>query len=272
MGHVATVVVRNGSINVGQTIYAEEVLCKVRGLFNDLGKPVKEVLPGFPAKVLGFSEVPPVGAVVSNEPKAAIKEIIKPRNVFEVRRLKNDEVPVIIKASNAGALEAIIASLPPKIIVVDRGVGEINSSDVINAKTGNATIFAFESKISNDILKLAEAEKITIASFKIIYELLQAAEELLTKGKVVEVGRAQVMASFPFNDKRVAGSKVISGRVSKGDKLILMRGEKEMGKSKVVSLRKQKLEVGSVGPSEEFGLIMEPQLDFQSGDTLVSIR
>ena len=272
MGHVATVVLRNGSIKVGQTVFAEEVECKVRGLFNDLGKPIKEVLPGYPAKIIGFSQVPPVGALVTGSPIAHIKDIVQPRNFFDLRRLKDDEIPVIIKASNAGALEAIIASLPPKIVVVDSGVGEITSSDVLNAKTGNAYIYAFESKIAPDILRLAEAEKIKIARFDIIYELIEAATELLKKGKVEELGKAEIVASFPFNNKKVAGCKVSSGRINKGDHLILMRADKEIGKSKATSLRKQKTEVTSVGPAEEFGLIMEPQLDFQVGDVLVSTR
>ena len=77
MGTVATVVVRNGSIKVGQTIFAEEVHCKVRGIFDDKGKVIKEVLPGFPAKIIGFTEVPPVGALVTDEPHEAIKEVAK---------------------------------------------------------------------------------------------------------------------------------------------------------------------------------------------------
>lgn len=272
MGPVASVVVRNGSIKVGQTFYAEEVLCKARGIFDAAGVSVKEVLPGFPAKIIGFSEVPPVGALVTSEPHEAVKEAVKAKGVFDLRRLKEDEIPVIIKASNAGALEAIIASLPPKIVVVDSGVGEVTSSDVITAKTGDAYIFSFETKIPNGIIKLAEAEKIQVAKFDIIYELLLAVEELLKKGKVVELGHADVVASFPFNNKKVAGCKVIDGRVSKGDKLILMREGKEIGKSKAVSIRKQKSEVASVGQGEEFGVIMEPQLDFSKGDVLTSTR
>jgi translation initiation factor IF-2 len=271
MGTVATVVVRNGSIRVGNTIFAEEVECKVRGIFDDKGVTVKEVLPGYPAKIIGFSEVPPVGALVTKEPHETVKEIAGPKNFFDLRRLKDDEIPVIIKASNAGALEAIIASLPPKVIVVDSGVGEITSSDIISAKTGNAYIFAFETKIPNDIAKLAEAEKIKIARFDIIYELLQSIEEIIKKGKVEELGRAEVVAIFPFNDKKVAGSKVINGRISKGDRLILMRGEKEIGTAKAVSLRKVKAEVSSVGQSEEFGVIVEPQLDFATGDVIISV-
>jgi translation initiation factor IF-2 len=270
MGTVATVVVRNGSIKVGETIFAEEVECKIRGIFDDKGKTVKEVLPGYPAKIIGFSEAPPIGASVTRISHAKIAVAAAPKNKFDLRRLADDEIPVIIKASNSGALEAIIASLPPKVVVVDSGVGEITSSDIINAKTGNAYIFAFETKIPNDILKLAEAEKIKIARFDIIYELLQAVEEIIKKGKVEELGRAEIVAVFPFNDKKVAGCKVISGRISKGDRLSLVRGEKEVGKGKASSLRKQKTEVASVGQSEEFGVIIEPQLDFIKGDVIVS--
>jgi translation initiation factor IF-2 len=155
MGPVATVVVRNGKLKVGETIFAEENECKVRALFDDKGKSVKEVLPGEPAKVFGFTGIPPVGASVTRKAHQAVKEAPKAKGVFDLRRLKNDEIPLILKASNAGALEAIIASLPPKIVVVDSGVGDITSSDVINAKTGNAYVFVFESKIPNDVLHLA---------------------------------------------------------------------------------------------------------------------
>jgi len=272
MGPVASIVVRNGSIKVGETIFAEEAECKVRALFDNKGKSIKETLPGYPAKVFGFTLIPPVGASVTRETHAAIKEAPKVKGVFDLRRLKEDEIPLILKAGNEGSLEAIIASLPPKIVVVDSGVGEVTSSDVINAKTGNAYIFAFESKIPNDIVKLAEAEKIKVERFEIIYELLQKLEEILQKGKIEIVGHAQILASFPFDNKKVAGCKVLDGRISKGDSLVLMRGGKEIGKAKTVSLKKQKLEVASVGQSEEFGVITDPQLDFTIGDVIVSVR
>ncbi len=272
MGPVASVVVRNGSIKVGQAIFAEEVLCRVRGLFDDHGKSIREVLPGYPAKVIGFSQIPPVGARVGENPEASSGSVPpKARGYFDLRRLKEDEIPIIIKASNAGALEAIIASIPPKIVVVDSGVGEINSSDVIAAKTGNAFIFSFESKIGNDVAKLAEAENVRLERFEIIYELIQRLEEILKKGKIQEIGRANILASFPFNNKKVAGAKVISGRITKGDAVLLLRNEKTVGKAKIISIRKQKNEVTSVGPSEEFGAIIEPQLDFVVGDVIVSV-
>ena len=272
MGPVATVVVRNGTIKVGETIFAEENECKVRALFDDKGKSIKQVLPGEPAKVFGFTGTPPVGASVTREVNEAVIEVPKARGVFDLRRLKDDEIPLILKASNAGSLEAIIAALPQKIVVVDSGVGDATSSDVVNAKTGNAYIFVFESKISNDVAKLAEAEKVRVERFEIIYELLQRLEEILKSGRIEIVGRAQVLASFPFNNKKVAGCKVLEGRISKSDSLVLIRDAKEIGNGKAVSLKKQKLEVASVGQSEEFGVITEPQLDFAIGDVIVSVR
>jgi translation initiation factor IF-2 len=270
IGPVATVVVRNGMIKVGETIFAEKVECKVRALFDDRGKLVREVLPGFPAKIFGFSEVPPVGALVTREPHEIEKEV-RAKGVFDLRRLANDEIPVIIKADNAGALEAVVSSLPPKIVVVGSGVGDVSSSDIIEAKTGNAYVFAFGSKIPTDIVKLADAEGVKAERFQIIYELLQRLEEILKKGIVEVLGKAEILATFPYNDKKVAGCKVISGKISKGDSLELLRGEKEIGKGKAVSLKKQKQDVASVGQSEEFGVMISPQLDFQVGDVLLSV-
>jgi len=272
MGTVATVVIRNGSVKVGETIFAEMIECKVRALFDDKGKSVKEVAPGNAVRIFGFSDTPQVGASITTEPHEVQKEAVKAKGVFDLRRLKDDELPVIIKADNAGSLEAIIASLPPKVVVVGSGVGDITSSDIIDAKTGNAFVMAFESKISADIIKFAEAEKVRVERFQIIYELLQKLEEILKEGRIEILGKAEILASFPFDKKKVAGSKVLSGRISKGDTLLLQRDEKEIGRAKAISVKKQKVEVPSVGQSEEFGTILEPQLDFQVGDVLVSVR
>lgn len=271
MGPTATVVLRQGNITVGQTIFVEKTPCKVRALFDDKGKSIKIVNPGFPAKVFGFNEVPLVGARVSNIETDVTPIITKTKGVFDLRRLANDEVPIILKADNAGSLEAILASLPAKIIAVDSGVGDVTSSDILTAKTGNAYVFAFESKIPLDIAKLAEAEKVKVARFQIIYELIERLEEILKGGKVEIKGHANVLAIFPFNDKKVAGSKILDGKFTKGDSVILMRSEKEIGRSRISSIKKQKQDVVVVGQSEECGMILEPQLDFQIGDVLVSV-
>jgi translation initiation factor IF-2 len=256
-GPVANIIVRNGKLKVGDQIDVSNLSGKVRGLFNDKGESVKEVVPGEPAQVIGLTG----------------KDDNAPRKVLgNERRLGEDEFPIVVKASNAGALEAIVASLPEKVVVVESGIGDVLGSDVLTAKVGNAYIFAFETKIPNNVAKLAEAEGVRVKRFDIIYELLQEIEEILKGGKVQVLGRAQILASFPFNNKKVAGSKVIDGKITKGDMITLTRGEKELGKAKVVSLKKQKVEVATVGQSEEFGAILEPQLDFEVGDVLVSTR
>jgi len=139
MGSSATVVVRNGSIKVGDTFFAEGAECKVRSVFDDKGNSVKTAGPGEPARVFGFTDVPPVGAIVSGQPTEPTEIVSeKKRNVFDLRRLKDDETPLIIKADNAGSLEAILAAIPPKIVVVGSGVGDVTSSDILDAKTGSA--------------------------------------------------------------------------------------------------------------------------------------
>jgi translation initiation factor IF-2 len=271
MGPAATIVVKNGSIKVGETIFVEDIETKVRALFDDLGKGIKEVLPGLPAQIIGFSKVPPVGARVSKE-KVAFEAKVEVKTPYERKKVKEDEIAIVVKAGSVGSLEAVIASLPPKVVVVDSGVGDVTGSDILLARGVGAKVFAFESKIPGDVAKLAEAEKVKCERFEIIYELIQKLEEILKGGKVEILGKATVSAIFPFNDKKIAGSKVTFGKMNKGDRILLMRAEKEIGKAKIISIKKQKLDVAQVGQSEEFGALIEPQLDFAVGDVLVSTR
>lgn len=256
-GNIVNLIVRNGSLRVGDEVKIENLSGKVRGLFNEKGEAVREILPGYPAQAMGLAE----------------EEFKGPRNVLGgARKLKEDELPLVIKASNAGSLEAVIASLPEKTVVVGRGVGDVNESDVLDAKTGDARILAFEAKIPGSVAKLAEAEGVRVKRFDIIYELIQEVEDIFKKGKLETVGKANIVASFPFDGRKVAGCKSVFGKIAKGDKIQILRNEKEVGKGKIISLRKQKNEVAVVGQGEEFGALIEPQLDFAVGDVLVSVR
>ncbi len=266
-GVVANVIVRNGSLSVGE----ETTFGKIRALFNEAGRPVKEIGPGFPVQIIGFTKAPEVGAALTKGKPNEVE--FTPKKVLGLnRRLQDDEVPIVLKAESAGAIEAILASLPPKVVVLDSGVGDVNESDIATAKVGKGYVFAFGSKISANIIKIADSEAVKVKRFEIVYELLMEIEEIFKKGKVEILGRAKVIASFPFNDKKVAGCKVVDGHLNKTDRFILTRDEKEIGKIKITSMKKGKIEVGSVGQGEEFGAILEPQLDFQVGDMIVSIR
>ena len=270
-GAYASIVVKNGKLSVGDEIITEDEELKVRGIFDENNKSVKEVLPGYPGQVIGFSKVPGAGTPVWKKSEKG-SEVIKKEEREMVAKLVDDEIAVILKAQNDGALEAVVANLPKKVVVVGKSVGEVNDSDVFLAKSMGADIYCFESRVPALSRKLAEMESVKIYTFGIIYELFEALEEKLKKGQVVEIGRAEIVAVFPFNNKKIAGSKVISGKITKGDNLILKRGDNEIGKVKAISLKKNKVDVGQVKQGEEFGVIFVPQLDFTMGDVIISLQ
>jgi translation initiation factor IF-2 len=269
-GPMASVVVRNGTLKIGDLISAEGISGKVKGLFNSKGKGVKEVLPGEPISILGFEKLPPIGAGVVSGAMQKSEEIKKEEPKIE--KIKPDQLPIVLKAKSAGSLEAVKGSLPEKVVVLSSGVGEVNQSDILMAKPFNARVVAFESGVSSEIVKLAEAEGVKVEKFAIIYELIQRLEEILTKGQEEILGKAEIIATFPFNDKKVAGCKVTQGRINKTDKMQIIRGEKKLGQIKAISMKKQKQEISEAKAGEEFGVIFEPQLDFAIGDVLVSVR
>lgn len=274
-GPLVSIVVRNGRLRIGDEVRSTDnieegaVSAKIRGLVDHQGKAMDEVLPGEPAQVLGFAVLPEVGSkIVFGKQEESPKESATGKQV----QIEEGQMPVVIKTGSAGSLDAIIAHLPEEVAVVSSGIGDVSESDVFIAKSSEAHIFAFESKVPTRVVKLARTEGIDIEEFKIVYKLFERLEEILQKGKVKVLGRAEVLAEFPFNKQRVAGSKVIEGRINKSDSLILMRGDKEIGRTKVGSMRKEKKDVDIVKSGEEFGLILSPYLDFQTGDVVVSVR
>jgi len=267
-GPLVNVIVRNGSINVGDTLYMENGCAKVKNLKNDKGN-VKVVFPGEPAQILGFDLLPEIGTkLFSTESDNKDKKENKKNHV----EIDNNQIGVIIKAQNSGCLEAILNQIPKEVVIIDSGIGDINESDVLLAKTSNSkTILSFESKISSSVLKLAEAEGVIIHSFKVIYELFQTLEKMVKDTEIEIIGKAEIIGIFPFNNKKIAGCRVLQGKINKGSKLIIMRNENELGNVKAISLKKEKQEVTEVGQGEEFGILFHPQLDFNKGDMLVSV-
>ncbi|MFZ5933112.1 MAG: translation initiation factor IF-2 [Patescibacteria group bacterium] len=269
-GAFANVVVRDGTLRAKELIQIEGKEVKVRALFNHQGESVKEVFPGEPAQVIGFEDIPPVGARIRKEGELGVSRLPLKKEK-KLGKLKEGQIAIVLKARSVGSLEAVLRSLSHDIVVIDSGVGDVSESDVLNAKAANAWIFAFESKIPTAVVKLAETEDVHLERFEVIYELLDRLDELLKKGQTEILGRAEIVASFPYDEKRIAGCKVIAGKITKTDNLVIMRGEKELGRLKAISLKKQKNEIIEAKAGEEFGILFEPQLDFQIGDVLVSL-
>ncbi|HEX6976953.1 MAG TPA: translation initiation factor IF-2 [Patescibacteria group bacterium] len=264
-GLLVSVVVINGKLKVGDTVYAGKIEGKIKGLFNDLGKAVKELNPGEPGQILGFSELAPTGATIKSKPYE-INE-----NLSRTNGEKESRVKIYVKAKTAGGLEALIGNLPKGVYVVGSSVGDLNENDVFLAKAADASIFIFEAKTPSSVSKLADTEGVAIERFDIIYALIERLTDLVTSGETKILGRAQVVASFPFNGKKVAGCKVVEGVIKKQDRLELQRGESTIGSVRVTSIRKQKDEVNQVRQGEECGILFEPQLDFKVADMLLSV-
>ena len=266
-GLVASLIVRNGTLSVGQEVGVDGVTSKVRALFDDKKVRTKQVLPGYPTQVLGFTQLPEVGSVVTSgsDKKAAVE--LNGKSVKDA----GDNIPVVLKAGNAGFIEAVEVNLPQGVTIINSSVGDVNESDIFIAKSSGAVVAVLDSKVSGSARKLAKTEKVEVIEFKIIYKLFEALEELVIKDQVPVLGKAEVLDSFPYNKKKVAGCKVLEGRISRSDKFILMRGEEEIGGVRAASMRRGKEEIDTAKPGEDFGIILRPQLDFEVGDMILSV-
>lgn len=274
-GPVVRVIVRAGTLNAGDIIGFTGYTAKVRGLFNEKQESVKSAFPGMPVEILGFETLPPVGAVLTVSVGASATTVQQEKLNRNIEGL-----PIILKTDTAGSLEAIENKLPLTGLPAGRqvgvklsGTGDISESDVLLASTTNAVIVGFNVRAPKDILKLAENEGVKIYTYKIIYELLADVDKWLKEKEEVGervLGRAQIIAEFPHDKKKIAGAKVTEGRITKSDKLRLVKAGEVIGDIRSVSLKKQKLDVDKVSLGDEFGMLFEPQLDFKIGDVIES--
>ncbi|PIS14107.1 translation initiation factor IF-2 [Candidatus Shapirobacteria bacterium CG09_land_8_20_14_0_10_47_13] len=283
-GVTATVLVRNGSLKIGEQIMVGRVLAKVRAMFDSAGKIVRVALPGQPVEVFGFATLPPVGGQITvgrelplAAPVPAVSsEPVSPEPVVEATP-DEEKVKIILKADASGTLEAIKASLPKECQIMKAEAGDVNESDVALAETVKAAIIAFNVKLSASVKKLAEIQGVKISEFKIIYELLKAITDAVAKQGKSDLeenvlGRSQVIAEFKIKNIRIAGVKVSEGEITNQNPVFLKRGDQILGTARIKSLRVGKTDVLKVKAGEECGLVLSPALDFAVGDMLVSFR
>jgi translation initiation factor IF-2 len=119
---------------------------------------------------------------------------------------------------------------------------------------------------------LAKTEGVSIHTFGIIYELFEKIEENMEGEKQQIIGKAEVVQIFPFNKKKVAGCKVVEGVISRQNPLILSRNDKELGKVRITTMRREKEKIAQAKQGETCGIIFSPQLEFAIGDMLLSLR
>lgn len=293
IGMVATLIVKVGTLRTGIPLYCgSRQEGKVRAMRDDLGALVSLATPGKPVEVLGFTSFPSVGMTLTSVAKSrglseTVLESVQPAPVGELPDFlkpidieADRKILIVLKADTAGSLEAILASLPKKVDVVQSSVGDITEADVLFAKSSKAVVIGFGVACKATVVKLAQTEKVMYRTYTIIYELLGELAEVVAGMKVVlgkerELGKGVIIAEFPFNGLRVAGTKVASGRLARGDSVKIVRQEKngeiEIGRVKIKSVRRGRENITKAEVGVECGILFDEKLDFAVGDAIIAV-
>jgi translation initiation factor IF-2 len=304
-GPLATVLVQRGTLRVGDNFICGKFSGRVRALYDERGKTVKEVGPSMPVQILGFEGVPSAGdsfAVVTDAVEA--REIAQKRQRLEreaqnrrsqrggtlediSRALKEGEVTnlrIIIKADQGGPAEALADALAQlstaevRVDVVHRGVGAITESDVLLAKASGAIILGFHVRPDSNARSAAEREQVDVRTYRIIYEAVEdvrnALEGLLKpEEKETVLGEAEVLQLFKVSKVgTIAGCAVRSGVIQRTAKARVIRDGSVVYTGNVSSLKRFKDDVREVREGLECGIGIENFNDVKVGDRIESFR
>ncbi len=298
-GVVATVLVQEGTLRLGDVFVAGTTYGRVRAMFDDKGRKVREAGPSMPVEVLGFEELPMAGdqlKVVEDERKA--------KQIAEQRKLKKEqmekvakglvleevfkkiqegelkELRLILKTDTLGSLEALKKSLSelstPEVSVriIHGDVGGITENDVMLAKASGAVIIGFNTRPDIKARETAEAEKVDIRLYGIIYEAIEDVKKAL-KGmlkpveKEVVHGSAEVRATFKIKGVgTVAGCYVLEGKILRNARARLVRNGVVVFEGKIDSLKRYKEDVQEVAKGFECGIKLKDYNDVKVGDII----
>ena len=290
-GPTATILVENGTVEVGDFIATGSTQGKVKILEDFKGQSIKKAIPSTPAVVLGFLKAPLIGETFHIfQDESAAQSFAQEHGTAgreksaEVLHREEDRerktLNIILKADVAGSLEALetaLLSIPQEEIgirIVETGVGEVGENNVKRARSSEAKILSFKVKISAAARDLAEKEKVEIETFEVIYELIERARKLIEQSIEEEGGREDlgllnVLAIFLVDKTRqVIGGKVTEGEIKKGLKAEIIRGGKVVGHGKVMNVQKDKKDVSVVTKGQECGLSFQAVEKVQEGDQL----
>jgi len=300
-GPIATVLIRRGTLKIGDAVVSGTAFAKVRGMADEYGRPVKEAGPAKPVQVLGWSHVPEAGEelravtderearhvaqereaktraadLASSRPTASLAELLV--------RAREGELPalnLIIKADVQGSLEAILDALEKlpqdevRIQVVHRGVGGITENDISLALASDAVVIGFNVRPDVGARELAEKEGVDVRLYRVIYQALDEIRQALSgmlapEQREAELGRAEVRALFRVPKMGVvAGCMVTHGAMTRGALARLVRDGTIVYTGKIGSLRRFKDDVREVAEGFECGIGLENFQDVHEGDVI----
>ncbi len=279
IGPKATIVIKNGSVVARDVLKAEGQTFKVRTMLNDMGKPVEKATVGDAVELFGFMKVPEVGSIVTHESNAAQAVVAEEKAPLmkEVMYKRDEEhkgLSVILVADTQGSLEAIANALPEGVKIVGQKTGEVSDADIILAKSTHSIILSFNTKLKPAIMTMAKSEKILLRNYEIIYELLEEVKDA-QEGKLFSqmeqiFGTAKILQKFPYEKTFAFGVSITDGRLARGDRVRIMRGESIVGETNIVSLRIGKEPTSKVESGKEAGAVLNNPLDIMVGDVILS--
>jgi translation initiation factor IF-2 len=299
-GPVATVLVSNGTLRIGDYFICGAVFGKVRAMLNDRNEQVREAEPSTPVEVLGLEDLPEAGdsfQVVTDTAKAkqivlyreskALEQSLAKSSRLTLEQLHKQmeagevkELPIILKTDVGGSAEVLTDSLQKlsnekvRIIVIRSGVGAITESDVLLAATSNAIIIGFNVRPERNVAAVAEQEKVDIRLHTIIYNLTDEIKRAMTGllepvYREVYQGKAEVRDTFRISKVgMVAGCFVQDGQLTRGSEIRLLRDNVVVHTGKVGSLRRFKDDVSEVRSGMECGVTIENYSDLKPGDII----
>jgi translation initiation factor IF-2 len=297
---VATVLVRNGTLRVGDFFICGLVFGKVRAMLDDRGEPVREVEPSMPVEVLGLDSLPEAGdafQVVTDTAKAKQIVIYREAKAREIAMAKNKrltldqlhqqmqagevkELPIILKADVQGSIEVLsktLSEMPSdqvKLRILHSGTGAITETDVLLASASNAIIIGFNVRPERSATELAEKEEVEIRLHTVIYnitnEIKNAMAGLLEPTfKEVYLGRAEVRNTFKIPKVGViAGCGVIDGKITRASEIRLLRDNIVIHEGKISSLKRFKDDASEVKNGFECGIGIDRFNDVKVADII----
>jgi len=299
-GSVATLLVQNGTLRVGDPIVVGNTFGRVRAMVNDLGRRVKEAGPSTPVEITGLNDVPNAGdrfMVFDDEKKArqvgearAQKQLVEQRgekvkvsldDLFEhIKQGEMKEINLIVKADVQGSVEALAASLQKidvegvKVKIIHTGVGAITESDIILASASNAIVIGFNVRPDVNAKRTAEVEDVDIRLHRIIYKVIEEIESAM-KGMLDPefeekvIGQAEVRTTFKVSKiGTIAGSYVTDGKITRDSGIRLIRDGVVIFEGEIDTLKRFKDDVKEVAQNYECGITISKFNDIKEGDII----
>jgi translation initiation factor IF-2 len=293
-GISATLVLSDGTLPSAGSVLAGTSLSPIRIIEDFNGKTIKTAVAGEPIKVTGFDTVPASGSIFISSSDKKEMEKVQAQEVSDQKKIVMDPriyrnakvvIPVILKASSLGALEAVkyevkkLETADVKIKIIAEGVGNISEGDIMIASGDVSTsILGFDVKLENKAREQAERFKIVPETFDIIYKLSERFAEIFEDKLPFEeiekvIGKLKVLKTFSTNkDIRVIGGKVTEGIIRDGVHLKIVRRDYEIGKGKIVGLQQMKMKSKEVTEGNECGMSVDTKHEIIAGDILVVVE